>query len=58
MKGMSQGQLNVLYPLVAVANIWNLMWARMFFGEQITRAKVVAISMIIAGVALIKLGSA
>jgi len=57
MKGMSQGQLSVLYPLVALANIWNLVWSRLFFQEQITRTKVMALSLIIAGVVLIKLGS-
>jgi multidrug transporter EmrE-like cation transporter len=57
MKGMSQGQLSVLYPLVAIANIWNLMWGRIFFGEKITSTKLIALSLIIAGVALIKYGS-
>jgi drug/metabolite transporter (DMT)-like permease len=57
MKGMSQGQLSVLYPLVAIANIWNLMWGRIFFGEKITRTKLVALSLIIGGVALIKYGA-
>jgi drug/metabolite transporter (DMT)-like permease len=57
MKGMSQGQLSVLYPLVALANIWNLGWSRLFFGEQITRNKVIALALIISGVALIKYGS-
>jgi drug/metabolite transporter (DMT)-like permease len=55
-KGMSEGQLSVLYPLVSIANIWNLMWGRVFFGEQITRNKVLALALIIIGVALIKLG--
>lgn len=55
-KGMSRGQLSVLYPLVAVGNIWNLMWGRLFFEERVTRHKVIALALIIAGVLLIKLG--
>jgi multidrug transporter EmrE-like cation transporter len=57
MKGMAQGQLSVLYPLVAIANIWNLMWGRFLFHEAITRTKLLALALIILGVILIKLGS-
>jgi multidrug transporter EmrE-like cation transporter len=56
-KGMSNGQLSVLYPLVALGQIWTLLWARVFFREQITRTKVMALSLIVIGVVLIKFGS-
>jgi drug/metabolite transporter (DMT)-like permease len=56
-KGMSKGQLSVLYPLVALGQIWTLLWARLFFSERITRNKVLALALIIAGVVLIKYGS-
>jgi multidrug transporter EmrE-like cation transporter len=56
-KGMSKGQLSVLYPLVALGQIWTLLWARIFFREQITRNKIVALTLIVLGVILIKYGS-
>ena len=56
-KGMSNGQLSVLYPLVALGQIWTLLWSRVFFHERITRNKVMALTLIVAGVLLIKFGS-
>lgn len=56
-KGMSQGQLSVLYPLVAMGQIWTLLWARVFFKEHITRYKVIAVALILVGVALIGYGN-
>lgn len=56
-KGMSQGQLSVLYPLVAMGQIWTLLWARVFFREQITKHKLMAVGLILVGVALIGYGN-
>ena len=56
-KGMSQGQLSVLYPFVALGQIWTLLWSRIFFREQITRNKVLALALIVVGVILITYGS-
>jgi drug/metabolite transporter (DMT)-like permease len=56
-KGMSQGQLSVLYPLVAMGQIWTLLWARLFFKEHITRYKLIAVALILVGVALIGYGN-
>ncbi len=56
-KGMSKGQLSVMYPLVALGQIWTLLWSRVFFNERITRNKVMALTLIIIGVLLIKFGS-
>jgi multidrug transporter EmrE-like cation transporter len=57
-KGMSQGNLSVLYPLVAMGQIWTLLWARLFFREHITRHKLIAVALILTGVALIGYGNA
>lgn len=56
-KGLSRGQLSVLYPLVAMGQIWTLLWARMFFKEQITKHKLIAVALILTGVALIGYGN-
>jgi multidrug transporter EmrE-like cation transporter len=57
-KGMKHGELSVLYPLVAMGQIWTLLWGRVFFREPITRYKVIAVALILIGVALIGVGNA
>src|SRR5215831_18531116 len=57
MMGVSQGQLTVLYPMVSLGYIWAILWARIFFKEPFTRAKIGGLVMIICGVALINLGN-
>jgi drug/metabolite transporter (DMT)-like permease len=58
MMGVSQGELTVLYPMVSLGYIFAIVWARLFFNEPFTRAKVGGLLMIIIGVALINLGNA
>ena len=57
-KGMKHGQLSVLYPLVAVGQIWTLLWGRILFQEKITKNKMLAVALILVGVALIGYGNA
>ena len=56
-KGMKNGQLSVLYPLVAVGQIWTLLWGRILFHEKITKNKMMAVALILVGVALIGYGN-
>ena len=58
MMGVSQGQLTVLYPMVSLGYIWAMLWARIFFKEPFTAAKVGGLAMIIFGVSLINFGNA
>ncbi len=58
MMGVSQGELTVLYPMVSLGYIWAILWARLFFKEPFTMAKIGGLLMIIFGVALINLGNA
>jgi drug/metabolite transporter (DMT)-like permease len=58
MMGVAQGQLTVLYPMVSIGYIWAILWARLFFKEPFTRAKIGGLAAIIVGVALINLGNA
>jgi len=58
MMGVSQGQLTVLYPMVSLGYIWAILWARIFFKEAFTIAKIGGLTLIIVGVALINLGNA
>jgi drug/metabolite transporter (DMT)-like permease len=56
--GVSQGQLTVLYPMVSLGYIWAILWARLFFKEPFTLAKIGGLLMIVFGVALINFGNA
>jgi drug/metabolite transporter (DMT)-like permease len=56
--GISQGQLTILYPMVSLGYIWAIVWARIFFKEPITVAKMGGLAMIVCGVALINFGNA
>jgi drug/metabolite transporter (DMT)-like permease len=56
--GVAQGQLTVLYPMVSLGYIWAILWARLFFKEPFTIAKISGLLMIVFGVALINLGNA
>ena len=58
MMGVSQGQLTVLYPMVSLGYIWAMLWARLFFKEPFTLAKVGGLALIIFGVSLINMGNA
>ena len=55
--GMRRGELSVLYPLVALGYLWTVVWSKLFFGEPLTKSKFVALGLIIAGMAMLALGS-
>ena len=54
--GLKRGELSVLYPMVSLGYVWTLFWSRLFFGEPITRAKLGALAMILAGIICIGAG--
>jgi drug/metabolite transporter (DMT)-like permease len=54
--GVRHGELSVLYPMVALSYVWALFWAKLFFNEPITKAKVAALGMILAGIVCIGVG--
>lgn len=56
--GVAQGQLTVLYPMISIGYIWAIVWARIFFKEPFTIAKIGGLVMIVFGVALINFGNA
>jgi multidrug transporter EmrE-like cation transporter len=56
-QGMRQGELSVLYPLVALSYLWTVIWSRLFFGEPFTFAKFVGLAMILSGISVLFLGN-
>jgi drug/metabolite transporter (DMT)-like permease len=54
--GLRHGELSVLYPMVSLSYMFALFWSRIFFNEPITRAKLGALVMILAGIVCIGVG--
>jgi multidrug transporter EmrE-like cation transporter len=55
--GVRKGELSVLYPMVSLGSVWTLFWSKLVLGEPFTRAKFVALGMILCGIALLGLGT-
>ena len=54
--GVSHGELSVLYPMVSLGYICTLLWSRLFFGEQITVAKLGGVGLILVGIIMLSVG--
>ena len=55
--GLREGQLSILYPMVAAGYIFTLFWSRLFFGEALTKGKFAGIGLILAGLILLQFGN-
>ena len=55
--GVRKGELSVLYPMVSLGSVWTLFWSKLVLGEPFTRAKFLALGMILCGIALLGLGT-
>jgi multidrug transporter EmrE-like cation transporter len=55
--GLRRGELSVLYPMVSIGYLWTMLWSRLFFGEPLTREKIIGLGLILVGVTLLGLGS-
>jgi len=56
-KGMSNGELSVLFPMVSLSYICSLLWARLLFQEALTRTKYAGVGLILIGIVLLGLGN-
>ena len=56
-KGMSRGELSVLFPLVSLGYVCTLVWSRLFFHEVITKVKLASVGLILVGITFLSLGS-
>jgi multidrug transporter EmrE-like cation transporter len=52
-KGVRQGELSVLYPMVAIGYVLTLVWSRIFFKEPFTKEKFLGVALIFAGIVLL-----
>lgn len=57
LRGIREGELTVLYPMVSLGYVWTLFWSRIFFGEPFTREKFIGLAMILCGIALLGFGN-
>jgi len=48
--------MSVLYPVFATSFIWNIIFSRVFIGEEVNIFKVVGVLFIVGGIGLIGLG--
>ena len=55
-RGIANGELSLLYPLVALGYVFTMFWSRIFFGEPLTKMKFVALFVILTGVAMLNSG--
>lgn len=56
-KGMSNGELSVLFPLVSLGYVCTLVWSKLFFNEVITKLKLTGVGLILVGITFLSLGS-
>lgn len=56
-KGMANGELSVLFPMVSLGYICSLVWSRLFFKEVVTGAKLLGIGLILTGIVCLGLGN-
>ena len=54
--GVRHGELSVLYPMVSLGYVWTLFWSKLFFNEPVTKGKLGALAMILAGIVCIGVG--
>ena len=54
---LRDGQLSVLYPIIALTYVWVTILSPMFFGDVINGFKVAGVALIVLGVSCIGVGS-
>jgi multidrug transporter EmrE-like cation transporter len=56
-KGMANGELSVLFPMVSLGYICTLAWSSLFFHETVTKVKLYGVGLILTGIVFLSLGS-
>jgi drug/metabolite transporter (DMT)-like permease len=55
--GLRRGELSILFPMVSTGYIWSTLWSKVFFGENLTRGKLLGLGLILIGCVLLGLGN-
>ena len=55
--GIRRGELTILYPMVSLGYIFTMAWAKLFFGEPLTRNKFIGLGVIVFGIVILSLGN-
>lgn len=55
-RGFKGGDMSVLYPIFATSFIWNILFSKIFLGENINIFKILGVAFIVGGIALIGMG--
>ncbi len=53
LKGIKNGELTILYPMVSFGYVWTLLWSRIFFQEPLTKHKFAGLALIMLGILLL-----
>jgi drug/metabolite transporter (DMT)-like permease len=56
LRGIKNGELTILYPMVSLGYVWTLLWSKLFFGEPLTRQKLFGLGMILTGIVFLAVG--
>jgi drug/metabolite transporter (DMT)-like permease len=56
LRGISKGELSILFPMVSFGYVWTLLWSKLFFAEPMTHRKLAGIGIILAGIIVLNLG--
>jgi drug/metabolite transporter (DMT)-like permease len=56
-KGVSNGELSVLFPMVSLGYVCTLLWSRLFFHEKLTGTKFAGVGLILLGIVCMSLGN-
>jgi multidrug transporter EmrE-like cation transporter len=57
LRGIRQGELSILYPMVSLGYVWTLFWSRLFFKEPLTGTKFMGLGLILVGIVFLGLGT-
>jgi len=55
--GIKGAQLSVVYPMVSLSNVWALLWSKWFFGEALSKEKLLGLVLILVGVTFVGMGN-
>ena len=56
-KGVSNGELSVLFPMVSLGYVCTLLWSRLFFHEKLTQTKFLGVGLILLGIVCMSFGN-